>query len=261
MFHPESPAGRELKNYKDAPSSGLSFKFEDPHNLKGGFGRSTAEWIAAYVYKNNLTNHDFLTKGFMASAWLDYQSQFQDYDNKPSGYDLMAQLKNTNVIKTTDTSNADLQNSVCLIASEDSAPEFLKCSELNLKLNILIYKTQIKVKTHEHLESLDFKNLDSLKDLSLVVTKSFLNKNTDEFLLNLKNFDTQLAKLNYKSKESLKMTQALQSLDSVRYARGCGALGADVLVVFYEGQNSLILQKKIQQEFDLIFIADVPGID
>jgi hypothetical protein len=132
---------------------------------------------------------------------------------------------------------------------------------MNFNLNILIYKTQIKVKTHEHLESLDFKNLESLKDPSSSVTKSFLNQNTEEFLVNLKNFDIHLEKLNYKSKQSLQATEALQKLDTVRYARGCGALGADVLVVFYEGQNSLQLQEHIKQKFDLIFIADIPGID
>ncbi len=260
FFHPDSPAGRFISdlNFKTYEKVFYPQSFYDPHQLQGGFGRSTAEWISAYALKNpsfNNLDHEIL------SAWQSYQNLFASNALKPSGYDLLAQLKASLWNKHIKSDSSDFANCLHLIAKEHEVPKIFFNAPLRLGLNILIYKTEIKVKTHEHLNTVDLNKLVTLKACSAAISQSYLNENDFEFINLLKEFDIQLEALNFKAKASVLLSKELMSLNSVIYARGCGALGADVLVVFYEGKNTEALKLEIHKRFKLKYIAHVQGID
>lgn len=277
-FHPDSPAGLILKNLSLENNPVAELSFFDPYNLKGGFGRSTAEFIGASVLKNRIEriknpennknefdnslvfNSDLEFKNFTFNLWHIYRSLFELNKNKPSGYDLLAQSIN---LKLDDGSNSQIQsltNHVSVIEIENNLPKINNCS-WDLNLNVLLFKTSIKINTHEHLKALTLEDLEELKLISSTISYSYLNKDTDSFIANLKVFDNTLKDLNYKNSESLKVCKSIMSLETHLYARGCGALGADVIAVFFTGANSESLISKIQSQSDLIFIADIRGID
>lgn len=276
LFHVDSPAGLLLSRYNSshsvkgasAPNShtesagaSVGCEFYDPHHLQGGFGRSTAEWIAAYLVMSTLNVQGGNYELDLQKAWHEYHLLFADLGKKPSGYDLLAQLKMSHIIFSDETFNPNSNGQLCVISKNGEAPEFLECSKFKLNLDVMIFKTRVKVKTHEHLQQINSDHLTELSELSSHITKPYLDQDLDGFLKSLKQFDKKLEAFGYKSKDSLATCQALEQVSHVSYARGCGALGADVIAVFHSHPEPHELRKKIAKDFDLIFIADVQGID
>lgn len=278
-FHPDSPAGLILKNLSLENNPIEELSFFDPYNLKGGFGRSTAEFIVASVLKKSLQKiKNFENKkhkvedsfvlnmidkelnDFAYELWQTYRSLFELNKNKPSGYDLLAQSIN---LKLGDGLNLQTQNStnhISVIEIENDLPK-INNRIWDINLNVLLFKTNIKINTHEHLKALALEDLEELKLISSAISSSYLNKDRYNFITNLKVFDSTLKELNYKNSESLEICKSIMTLETDLYARGCGALGADVIAVFYTGADSGSLISKIQSQSDLIFIADIRGID
>ncbi len=290
LFHPESPAGLSLKdlNFNELEKTKPTFNekilfnefsFFDPHDLKGGFGRSTAEYIVtSMLISNNLKSYSAMVDSkniqtffdFSKKLWTNYKSLFKPSQNKPSGYDLLAQAMNIdfvdspiqvlNMSSSTSNPSENSNSRLTLIEIKNEELEILN-SPMYIDLNVLIFKTNTKIKTHEHLESLSLSNLQDLKSLSEKVTTSYLKKVRSDFIKDLKFFDCALKDLNYQHIESVATCQKISSLEGVLHARGCGALGADVIAVFYQAQPAEKLISRILKTSNLIFIADVMGID
>lgn len=281
LFHPHSPAGKTLK-FSQAELLAMNCSFFDPHHLSGGFGRSTAEWISAkflnllFIEKTERASwmEDFLqthsktaSMGFnhlndlkndvLEEWWTEYRALFQDLKKQPSGYDLLAQLKNTHI----EIRSGHLPQ-VSVIYGNNEAPHILQNAPLSLNLEILIFKTAQKIKTHEHLQSLEpIPLLENLRDLSEDVTGSYMKGHLHGFLVALKTFDKALKEFGFQCLESRTYCETIQTLPGVFHARGCGALGADVIAVFCEAGHGESLKNEIAQTTDLIFIADTRGID
>lgn len=328
LFHPDSPAGLLLKESRNVDELPLWFNFSDPYDHKGGFGRSTAEFISMYIliqilskdtkanslnWESDLSNGDsvlffnnfqnkFLSEiinlnesfeleenleHLSKKGWLKYRSFFESKKNKPSGYDLVAQMSNLEIEftqheklqsfqssepdkiqKYTEEQRDDLQqhkpetfkSKLTILQVHDHNIEISNLA-FHLSFGILLFKTKIKIKTHEHLEALTFSDLSVLKTLSQSVSIAFQNQSSDVFIQNLKIFDGRLKDLKYQHHDSIILCEKISILKDVIYARGCGALGADVIAVCYNSKNSKDIILKIETEFNLIFIADIPGID
>ncbi len=264
IFHPKSPAGQILEKCGRNINSKAYIEFNDPHDLAGGFGRSTAEFITAKyaldLKKNQHNSIDFF------HTWNEYRNIFKEHQNIPSGYDLLAQCQNTlfenlSLYEQYRTKKYPMSGQLSVISTEENEVKILKSDKLFSGLNILVFKTKKKIKTHEHLEGLKKEKFEHLKASSLIVTNAYDTKNQQTFLNALQAFDLQLLKLNLKCVATLKVIDRIQKIKGVSYARGCGALGADVLAVFYHGTGFKELVKNVQKIEDLIFIANVNGID
>lgn len=268
LFHFESPAGRTLELDRSRP---LYCKFHDPYDLSGGFGRSTAEWIGAKAINLKSELEDFealfkseIFKTHSVSYWKEYRDLFTHFKKSPSGYDLLAQLNNTILLKTTETVVDQIESQtghVTLVDGRGDYPKILSNGALSLNLGVLVFKTKIKVKTHEHLEALGPESLDYVKALSADVAKAYISKDVRTFIVAQKAFDAELRRLHFITLESAGFCDEISKLEGVLHARGCGALGADVIAVFYEPGQSKDLISEITDTLDLIFIADVKGID
>lgn len=199
QFHPESPAARYLAKH----GKSVSVSLHDPY-LLGGFGRSTAEYWAAII-PDLLTNpRDF------HSLLTEYKSLHQG-----SGIDLAFQYF----------------GSICLA---DPKLGFFQTFSWHFEnLDFFVISTGKKIATHEHLKTLDLDSLKELPVLSEKMTHVFAANKEFEFLSLLKQWCALLGKHNLIHPDSLEMKAKLESFESIKLAKPCGALGADVILIFF----------------------------
>ncbi len=228
VFHPESPAGKLLiKNQEEQ-----KFTFLDPHNGSGGFGGSTAEYLAAYKSIKPEAKADEILK--------DYFTNFEDVQNKPSGADLCAQ-------------------SYC----EEGVLEYKKDPlehELHSwpfkGLEILIFKTKDKVKTHTHLDSVSLENLETLKVIAEEAVALFKQSDEQGFLNMVDAFTKEQAMQGLLHENAMRLIYAVNQIEGVSTSRGCGAMGADVLAVFIKPEvKEYVLEKINEEDLGLKFIG------
>lgn len=241
-FHHESPAGKFLEYCKkefslnDTECEELkSCHIYDPHAGQGGFGQSTAELV--YVYKKMRQRIDMNPQ----SLWTLYR-ELAAQKTSPSGYDLMTQLSpGFNLMNVTGDQ----------LRIESKPWPFTR-------LSFLLFKTKKKILTHEHLVTLDCEKLRPLSVTSEKISSEYLQGHQQGFLEGLKTFIQQLKDLDLVCAETLNIIQQIQSVAHVDAAKGCGALGADVVAVFCKKQYKTQVLKQIESSLadELRFIAD-----
>jgi len=210
-YHPQSAVSLFCKKHNIS----FSKKIINPYGV-GGFGQSTAEFIFAWVEKNKK-----ISRRDLKSIFQEYLSLFSDVNNqnkRPSGADLVTQaLGQVTHFKT---------------PVEDSTSYTWPFSDLSF----FVISTGLKIKTHEHLETLDRRKLVILKPLSQKVIQSFLNRNKNddkyEFIENLRNWSHELEQMSLQHADVLKIKSKLLKNENILLVKPCGALGADVCLVF-----------------------------
>ncbi len=194
----------------------------------GGFGQSTAEFILAYMQKYQ--------KFSLKTIFDDYLNLYMDpqlISQQPSGADLVTQLLGevthfARPVENSQNYSWPFKNlSFCVISA--------------------IEKTGIKIKTHEHLQNLNRAKLLDLPRLSQRVIQSFKNKDESGFLKNLSDWVQALTQKELICENSLQIKSELEKIESVKFVKPCGALGADVLLVFSSKEMSLITQSELKK--------------
>ena len=288
--HPQSPSGIFLNQEKKSLSQMEVFK--DPFYGAGGFGRSTAEFLSVYLYskemdfknliwdtqeseevknknleenskseelnRDKVKNKDResyferfspLSKNlqFLRQAYL---KTFSEGFQRPSAYDLMAQ------------SISDLGGCICL-EERNQRLSTSSCSWPFESLEVLLFKTNYKIKTHDHLKSIQSLDCEDLKEASRCVSEAFLNAQPEAFIKALKVFDAQKAEKNLITLDSLNMCAQFNKNFKGLYARGCGALGADVIAVFVSSDcnfSLVSLKADLATQGSLKFVAGTQDI-
>ncbi|MGH1467520.1 MAG: hypothetical protein ACRBBP_01390 [Bdellovibrionales bacterium] len=219
-FHPKSPAGKLLSKSKKEQN----FTFLDPHKGSGGFGGSTAEYLAAYQFIKSDTKTDEILK--------DYFTNFEEVSNKPSGADLCAQ-------------------SYCEEGVLEYKKEPLEHELHNWPfkdLEVLIFKTKDKVKTHTHLDSVSLENLETLKVIAEEAVALFKEGDEQGFLGLVDAFTKEQAMQGLLHENAMRLIYAINQIKGVSTSRGCGAMGADVLAVFVKPEVKEYVLEKINEE-------------
>lgn len=222
-FHSDSPAGRYLKANKKENI----FKFKDNYQLqgvRGGFGRSTAEYISAIlpdVIQKRTSFFDILKN---------YKSLFSESEVKPSGIDLAFQYYGN-------------------VTLADPQINFFQTLDWNFAdLDFMVISTGLKIPTHEHLAKLNLNDLKALPELSGTVSKVYAENKPSEFLYQMKNWVEMLDKHHLTHLNSVHLRMQLEKCEDIFLAKPCGALGADVMIVFFHPEKIEVVKKKI---FDL----------
>lgn len=215
-FHPKSPAGILTETLENK----VKFSFEDPYNGSGGFGGSTAEVIA--VLKMSNFSDELKTN----EAYSLYMDLFKNNRTKPSGADFYGQYSCLNKAGQT------------LLFHQDKS----KCELLNWpfkNISILIFKRDKKIQTQNHLDSLKLKeeNIKALKEITQKAIVDFRSADIN-FFLKVDEFTQTQHESGLLLNETLNDLKVIKSIDGVVTARGCGALGADVITVFYDRSQS-----------------------
>lgn len=221
-FHQDSPAGAWADIHEEFFAN-TKIEYLDPHNGAGGFGASTAQFLAVYLYV--LSRQNMLRGGGTdlsnLQKWAiveDYRQLFEDEDVPPSGYDLMAQMQKG----LTAVHGVQQKTEPVVWPFKDS--------------DILVYKTASKVKTHEHLQDLEISEL-TLKELTSSVERclsAIHKKDRADFMEGVKTFAATLQNAGLLAAETAALIQKWNDAEGVLASKGCGAMGADVFVVFVD---------------------------
>ena len=214
-WHPDSPAGAFLQQHADF-FSGFKLNFSESYEGRGGFGASTAQFLAVYalwLFKEQST--------LQMETLLDFRHLLSEYEKyawngegtKPSGADLIGQLKGALTF---------FERSQGLI-SVKSWPF--------VDLDFLLVHTGNKLATHEHLKSLSAFSDQGLRRAFEKIKLSFETADSSQFIAGILDYAEELKHLNFTCEATLKILEKLKSIPGVRAAKGCGALGADVVLI------------------------------
>lgn len=182
---------------QDYPKITRSFGFIDPHEGQGGFGASSAMILS-------LAHH---TKPFDVQL---AHALNKKYSPNSSGADVISQYFGHLSLIDTKTVTA-------------------KPIKLNENCGIIIIRTTIKINTHEHLNN---------KPLHDAI---YLNQLLDHFLATLNDinhmatiindYERALQSSGLRHPSAIDHVNTIKKIPNVLAVKGCGALGADVLMV------------------------------
>jgi len=217
-LHPQCPAQRLWQAKRgEACDWGLS----DPYAGKGGLGASGAEFLLAYqqLYPGDIDIHHL-------------RQTYFDYAPSGSGYDVLAQSA----------------EGIVMIDGGLSIRPWSFSS-----LGFILVHSGIKLKTHEHLN-----DLHALPWQSLIVPveqgcMAVAEADEDSFLAAVHDFYQRLLALNLVAKHSQYFIQDWCSRWPILAAKGCGAMGADVIALFLFPEHSMqVCQELLAMGFQVL---------
>lgn len=214
-IHPESPAGLFISKHRDYFKD-LDINFKDAYAGKGGFGASTAQFLSAYAMWLFKEPHQqdmekYLDIKLMLDAY--YEVAWNGQGQRPSGADLVAQFKGS----LTFFEKRQGKISVARWPFED--------------LELLLVHTGNKLATHEHLRTLPEFPTEGLERAMLMIHSAFEQVDSSTFVEGVREYAKELIQLNFTCEPTLRLLSDIYQIPGVRAAKGCGALGVDVLAI------------------------------
>lgn len=232
-IHPESPAGLWWQKQK---FFGVGLTWHDPHQGRGGLGASSAQFIASYLASCHLQD---ITPELSNLLEAYYQSSWTGKGLKPSGYDVIAQMhhgcifinKQTNTVQTYSWPFEDL--------------------------SFTLVHTGVKLATHYHLQEATLPaQVNQLSTLVDEARLAFEQKNSDQIIYAVNKYHNQLSELNLVAEHSLKQINLLKKHPEIAAIKGCGALGADVLLIVTKRCDSQSLKNKLLSQNWIILATE-----
>ncbi|MGE4132776.1 MAG: hypothetical protein AB7F86_14120 [Bdellovibrionales bacterium] len=213
IFHPNSAAGLWIEQRRPL-LEGWRLEFHDPHQRQGGFGASSAQFIAVHC----LTT--YLQSSFAKiTEVLDYQALWRDHQaltqNRGSGADVLAQL----------TGDVAYVN----VASLETSCRPWPYQEMGFG----IVRTHQKIATHEHLMQVDRAAMSLLNRPALAAVEAFGSASSEVFVGRLKQFTNSLKEFSLQAPAALTLIRLFEEQPWCLVAKGCGALGADTVLFLY----------------------------
>jgi len=218
--HPQSPAGLIWEQMKG------SYDFYDPYSGEGGFGASSAQFLTA--------------KRFLSASELRPDEILNEYKKiqTGSGYDVVAQLL----------------GGVAHIDASKGVFETFKWPFVDI--DFLIFKTGHKVQTHESCPAnIEYHKISSQ---SGVVTSAFLQGDSQNFVESLCDFRDLLSDQALVANSTAPILEDFESDQDVLMAKGCGAMGADVVLVLTTIEKTMAVKKRFDHK--LRFVASSKNI-
>lgn len=220
--HPESAAGLFLKNIDQWP---LEIDSVTSSYGQGGFGQSTAEYITAWFKYHRSLEVKEMFRQYRAL----FMSSSSAQKMRPSGADLMIQLLGKMTYFDQDIT---------------------QCKSLDWafpEIGFDIISTGAKVATHDHIATLNLKNLEPLIDLADQVVAAYLKKDQAHFISSMQTWSLKLQALGLQHNHSLELKHLIEKCPAVLLAKPNGALGADTITVFYRVQDAIQVKRYLHE--------------
>lgn len=217
-FAGASPAGRLFVRH-EADFQDCQFRFDDPHRGAGGLGASSAQFALLYTW--------LMKTAKVEIAKFDWQSLLDEYracawngeGQPPSGADVVAQLA----------------GGVCWFDArgERALGERLAWGFPGLAFTLI--RTGVKLATHEHLKRAKIAPYAELRAIVDLARLAFMEKNSSKLVESVKAYGQTLSDAGLTAEGTLGLISALRAqAKGVLAAKGCGAMGADVVAVLHE---------------------------
>jgi mevalonate kinase len=196
----------------------------DPYHGMGGLGASSAQFLGAFYassfVKNQKTTIDTTIEAYLKSAW-------NGAGVAPSGYDVIAQSMRD-----------------CVYLHRKKAIYQTYAWPFS-DLSFVLIHTGKKLPTHHHLQVIGrLDGVDSLARIVELARSAFVDKNSDDLISSVNAYHEQLLKMDLVAEHSIEMIERLKAEDDILAIKGCGALGADILLAITPSSS---LDEKIVQ--------------
>lgn len=221
-IHPESPAGLWWQQQAHA---GKGLAWHDPYAGRGGLGASSAQFLGSYWASCRLqgkpSNIEHMLDAYYQCAW-------SGKGLRPSGYDVIAQ---------------SLQRAVFI----NKKNKLIQSYTWPFKnLSFFLIHTGVKLATHHHLQDTTLpKPIDYLSTLVDEAQQAFETADSNLLVSCINRYHEQLRELNLVAEHSLKLINEFKEYPEVIAAKGCGALGADILLLVSSRDNATTLNNKL----------------
>lgn len=218
-IHPESPAGKWWLEHGQVD---VGLQWHDPYQGRGGMGASSAQFLGAYLASQQSSVS--LLDAYFQSAW-------QGAGLRPSGYDVLAQSQTGCVV-------IDRQKGIC-----QSYPWPFK------DLDFLLLHTGQKLATHHHLQTAVLpSHLTKLTSIVDNAKMAFETKESQGIVDAVNAYHHQLARMDLVANYSMQCIASLKKQPDIVAIKGCGAMGADVLLVITQAHQSLALHQHLFEQ-------------
>jgi mevalonate kinase len=210
-FAPGSPAGKFLSRHeRDFRDYRLSF--EDPHAGAGGLGASSAQWALLYALKYGIQD-----KPDWAAILEEYrQCAWSGEGVAPSGADVVSQF----------------HGGITCFDGREFQARGLEWNFANLSFSLL--RTGVKLATHEHLKRHQAAPQEILRACVNEMIAALETKNEELAVGAVARTAAALLESGRTAGHTLDLLTRLQKEPWVRGAKGCGAMGADFVLVLHD---------------------------
>lgn len=220
-IHPDSPAGL----FWSSAGTQEQLTWHDPYGGIGGLGASSAQFLGAYwaAQSSSHTNQAALLEAYWACSWQTGQGV------RPSGYDVLAQA-----------------SSGCVYINQHAVSASYAWPFKDIAFILL--HTGDKLPTHHHLQDIGL--TDAMTGLSALVLSgqdAFARADSTQLIKAVQAYHEALTALNLVAERTKQQLADLTQDPDVLACKGCGAMGADVLLVLVSSQQLLACKKR----FDL----------
>ena len=205
-FNEDSPAYVFSERNKNIFSN-VSIETQDPHQGQGGFGLSSAEFNC--VYDIFLKRNHFQQS--LSQIWNIYRSL-----SKGSGADIISQRV----------------KGLCVFHPKPFQAQSLRWPFCDLSFALI--RAGERHKTFEHLENLNLKAFPLLTKMSLRAVESVYSAREDIFIDCLIQYSEILDQLSLMADRTYRLIQEFKKNKDILCSKGCGAMGAEVMAVFFK---------------------------
>ena len=229
FFHPDSPAGKFLTQYA-SDFAGYHLTFFDPHQGAGGFGASSAQFVMLYALRAEI----------LRCAQDDSESLLTTYQNlawsgigpRPSGADCIGQMQGD------------------IGYYHRAAGELTTLRWPFPEIDFCLLHTGHKINTHQHLQeiSMDIIPAQDLEPLVFAAYAALNTANCVDFIAALSEYAELQKNLGLLAMTTQDLLPNILKKKGVLFAKGCGALGADVILVLLERAHSLSFAASMQRQ-------------
>ena len=227
VFHPRSPAGQWLKLHPEIKQS-YHVRSWDPHFGKGGFGFSSAQFNFVYLL-SQLGNAELSSENNLSHIWQAYRSL--KFDGRiPSGADLISQWV----------------GGVCLFSSDPFRTRSITWPFIDL--DFFLVRTGVELNTWEHLSTLSkrrFSQLSCLVEKAIACMDHF---DKEGFISVVDEYTVCLEEQGLVHEKTLLFLKKMKELRPVITAKGCGAMGAEVVAVFFDPKDKETVRAFLSKE-------------
>lgn len=222
-IHPQSPAGLWWHQQK-YPGAGLSWY--DPYAGRGGLGASSAQFLASYLAGYSI-QHQKPDLNSMLQAY--YQSSWNGKGLRPSGYDVIAQSQQG-----------------CVYINKHN--KIIHCSNWPFPdLSFFLIHTGVKLATHYHLQDTPLPTqIEYLSTLVDMGKQAFAQQDSQKIITCVTRYQKKLTELNLITEHSLHLIKQLKRHPEVLAIKGCGALGADILLILTTKHTASKFKEKLR---------------
>lgn len=247
-FAPDGPAGQWVRQNRFYFQN-VDVQFIDPHGGRGGFGASSAQYllshVATQILKNPQKGSEFNPDDFkIEQIWRAYR-QLETVSGeglRASGADIVGQFMGGVCSFHRDP----FQANVFRFPFEDH--------------DIVLVHTGKKIPTHEHLRGLRRLNTEELGWIYLRAAKTLMVGDDVAFFDSVNDYHAELLEMGLVAEHTQVIVASLLSKPFVKAAKGCGAMGSDVVAIFIAKENRERLNACLS-DMNLSIAADTSCLD